>query len=260
MIKGQPFKPTLYKSYCEGSFTCEPNIIIGPLNNRVPTIGAVCGEACAWHRWRFSQLSSKQRFAGFPPSSVTCSCCSNINLCQGLRPAAPTARAVLGASDLKPTLPAVVKGLTCEKSKQVLKKVLDRTKALHGPRTQAYGETKYTKEKTKVLDRTKVLHGPRTQAYGETKYTKEKTKVLDRTKALHGPRTQAYEKTKYVDGESPRLNYCKRLRPVRVLRRWRNAPLFSSLRRLFILRVTCPQMVTSYTALNTQSSSRLVLR
>ena len=24
-------------------------------------------------------------------------------------------------------------------------KVLDRTKALHGPRTQAYGETKYTK-------------------------------------------------------------------------------------------------------------------
>ena len=43
---------------------------------------------------------------------------------------------------------------------------------MHGPRTQAYGETKYTKEKQKVLDRTKALHGPRTQAYGETKYTK----------------------------------------------------------------------------------------
>ena len=50
--------------------------------------------------------------------------------------------------------------------------VLDRTKALHGPRTQAYGETKYKKEITKVLDRTKALHGPRTQAYGETKYIK----------------------------------------------------------------------------------------
>ena len=26
---------------------CEPNIIIGPRRNRVPTIGAVCGKACA---------------------------------------------------------------------------------------------------------------------------------------------------------------------------------------------------------------------
>ena len=31
------FKPTLYKSYCEGSFMYEPNIIIGPQKNRVPT-------------------------------------------------------------------------------------------------------------------------------------------------------------------------------------------------------------------------------
>ncbi|MCR2586361.1 hypothetical protein NSP39_24060, partial [Salmonella enterica] len=46
------------------------------------------------------------------------------------------------------------------------KEVLDRTKALHGLRTQAYGETKYKE----VLDRTKALHGLRTHAYGETKY------------------------------------------------------------------------------------------
>ena len=51
--------------------------------------------------------------------------------------------------------------------------VLDRTKALHGPRTQAYGETKYKKEILPVLDRTKALHGPRTQAYGETNYLKK---------------------------------------------------------------------------------------
>ena len=31
-----------------------------------------------------------------------------------------------------------------------------------------------TLEKTKVLDRTKALYGPRTQAYGETNYPREK--------------------------------------------------------------------------------------
>ena len=50
---------------------------------------------------------------------------------------------------------------------------MDRTKAMHGPRTQAYGETKYKKEISQVLDRTKALHGPRTQAYVETKYIKK---------------------------------------------------------------------------------------
>ena len=45
------------------------------------------------------------------------------------------------------------------------------------------GETNYLKNQ--VLDRTKVLHGPRTQTYGETNYLKNQ--VLDRTKVLHGP-------------------------------------------------------------------------
>ena len=52
---------------------------------------------------------------------------------------------------------------------------MDRTKALHGPRTQAYGETKYKKEILRVLDRTRALYGPWTQAYGETNYLKKKT-------------------------------------------------------------------------------------
>ena len=54
-------------------------------------------------------------------------------------------------------------------------KGINWTKALYGPRTQAYGETKYKKKKLlllQVLDRTKALYGPRTQAYGETKYKK----------------------------------------------------------------------------------------
>ena len=45
VTKAKLFKPTLYKSYCEGSFMREPNNIIGPQENRVLTIGAVCGES-----------------------------------------------------------------------------------------------------------------------------------------------------------------------------------------------------------------------
>ena len=52
---------------------------------------------------------------------------------------------------------------------------MDRTKVLHGPQTQTYGETNYFK-KIEVLDRTRVLHGPQTQTYGETNYFKEKKK------------------------------------------------------------------------------------
>ena len=57
----------------------------------------------------------------------------------------------------------------------------------------------------------------------------------DGTKALHGPRTQAYGETNCSDGESPRLKYCKMLRPIKVLGCWRSTPLFGSLRGLFIL-------------------------
>ena len=50
--------------------------------------------------------------------------------------------------------------------------VLDRTKVLHGPQTQTYGETSHFKN-IQVLDRTKVLHGLRIQTYGETSYSHE---------------------------------------------------------------------------------------
>ena len=36
--KPKLFKPTLYKSYCEGTFMCEPKNINGPQRNRVLTI------------------------------------------------------------------------------------------------------------------------------------------------------------------------------------------------------------------------------
>ena len=66
----------------------------------------------------------------------------------------------------KPRSHAVVEGVIPPTTYQ--NQVLDRTKVLHGPRTQTYGETNYLKDQ--VLDRTKVLHGPQTQTDGETNY------------------------------------------------------------------------------------------
>ena len=57
------------------------------------------------------------------------------------------------------------------------------------------GKPSTKKKKSQVLDRTKALHGPRTQAYGETKYSK---KFWTETKALHGPLTQAFGETNYL--------------------------------------------------------------
>ena len=58
---------------------------------------------------------------------------------------------------------------------------------------------KPTTYQNQLLDRTKVLHGPRTQTYGETNYLEEKNQVLDRIKVLHDPRTQTHEKTNYLE-------------------------------------------------------------
>ena len=83
--------------------------------------------------------------------------------------------------------------------------VLDRTKALRGPRTQAYGETKYIKEILQVLDRTKALHGPRTQAYGETNYLKNKNKKKKKKKTTmaHKPQNPSEENSSLTVGSIP---------------------------------------------------------
>ena len=81
---------------------------------------------------------------------------------------------------------------------------------------------KPTTYQNQVFDRTKVLHGSRTQTYGETNYLVNlnfgqnqgiawssdsnlwgnqllKNQFLDRTKVLHGPRTQTYWETNYLN-------------------------------------------------------------
>ena len=101
---------------------------------------------------------------------------------------------------------------------------MDRTKALHGPQTQAYGETNYLKKKYKFWTEPrscmvlglKPMGKPTTKrkntSFGQNQglawssdsslwgnqLLKEKIQVLDRTKALHGPRTQAYGETNYL--------------------------------------------------------------
>ena len=101
-------------------------------------------------------------------------------------------------------------------------KPMGKTKALHGPRTQAYGETKYTRKITSFEQNQGLawssdssLWGNQVQKknykfwtesrpcmvlglklMGKTS-TQEKLQVLDRTKVLHGPWTQAYGETKY---------------------------------------------------------------
>ena len=58
--------------------------------------------------------------------------------------------------------------------------------------------------RAQVLDRTKVLHGSRTQAYRKTRHSK--SLALDRIKVLHGPWTQAYGETRHSNGLSARQN------------------------------------------------------
>ena len=100
------------------------------------------------------------------------------------------------------------------------------------------------------MDRIKALHGPRTQAYGETNYLDEKTNKIEFRKVGHTIKIPEYS----ILGSK---NY-KILRPIRVSRRWWNAPVFSSLRGLFIWRVICLQLVISYPTSSLRFSPRLV--
>ena len=112
-------------------------------------------------------------------------------------------------------------------TKILIIKVLDRTRALYGPRTQAYGETKYKNfnyykfwtepRPCKVLG-PKPVGKPSTKfffiitSFGQNQglvWSSDSSlwgnqvqkflllQVLVRTKALYVPRTQAYEETKY---------------------------------------------------------------
>ena len=163
--------------------------------------------------------------------------------------------------------------------------VLDRTKVLHGPRTQTYGETNYlskssfgqnqgivwssdsnlwgnqllikikfwtepgycmvlglkpmrkpTTYQNQVLERTKVLHGPQTQIYGETNYLSKSSFGQNQGIAWSSD-SEFWEGRlfkKNSKSPSPRTKYQKRLRLGKLLGRWRNALLLNNLQGLFI--------------------------
>ena len=72
---------------------------------------------------------------------------------------------------------------------------------MYGPRTQAYGETKYKKNiyyyKFWTEPRPCMVLGLKPMGKPSTKLLL--LRVLDRTKALHGPRAQANGETNYLD-------------------------------------------------------------
>ena len=99
--------------------------------------------------------------------------------------------------------------------KRKIKRVLDRTKALYGPRTRAYGETNYLKEfwtepRHCLVLGLEPMGKPTTyKSFGQNKSTVWSSdsglwgnqllkRVLDRTKVLYGPRTRAYGETNYL--------------------------------------------------------------
>ena len=125
------------------------------VKNRVPTIGAVCGEVCALAQMAVgsSLYQAEVREVSSISSDMQWSLRHKLQLRAtprsdngtgspwGFRPQANSPRPGLGAN--------LRKSKYREKTTKQKLQVLDRTKALHGPRTQAYGETKYSKKNYK---------------------------------------------------------------------------------------------------------------
>ena len=83
-----------------------------------------------WHRWWIEKV---------PPLL-----CPNIKFQKGLCFEASVARMVLRASNVRSTSHTLAEGLIPPNLKKYLS--LNRTKVLHGSRTQTYGETNYLKK------------------------------------------------------------------------------------------------------------------
>ena len=77
---------------------------------------------------------------------------------------------------------------------------MDRTKVLHGPRTQTYRETNYLKRKSRFWTEPRYCMVLGLKPMGKS--TTYQNQVLDRIKVLHGPRTQTYGETNYLSKSS----------------------------------------------------------
>ena len=131
-----------------GPFTYEPNVILGPLKivslQLTPSVGMACALA------RLAVESGLYQTEVCEVSFIS----SNMQLLlRHQLPLGATSRNANGTGSFRgfqrqanTHLPTLAEGLILKKKKKKLQ-VLDRTKALYGPRTQAYGETNYLKEK-----------------------------------------------------------------------------------------------------------------
>ena len=113
--------------------------------------------------------------------------------------------------------------------------ILDRTKVLHGPWTQTYGETNYLDEKIKFWTEPRYCMVLGLKPMG--KPITYQNQVLLRTKVSHGPWTRTYGKVGYLIKILSCLilgsNTRKRLRLWKLLERWWNTLLLSNLEGLF---------------------------
>ena len=76
--------------------------------------------------------------------------------------------------------------------------VLDRTKVLHGSRTQTYGKLA-TSRKALVLNGMEVLHGPRTSDFRETNTQWCLFECLNQVQSCIGPRTRHLKQVKAMN-------------------------------------------------------------
>ena len=106
--------------------------------------------------------------------------------------------------------PCMVLGLKPMGKPSTQKKVLDRTKTLRGPRTQAYGETKYSK-KFGTEPRPCMVLGLKPMGKPSTQ------KSFGHNQGLAWSSDSSLWENQLPGWESPRLKYCKVLRPIRVL-------------------------------------------
>ena len=118
--------------------------------------------------------------------------------------------------------------------------------------------TTYQKQ---VLDRTKVLHGPRTQTYGETNYLSKSS--FGQNQCIAWSSDSNLWKGRLLNKNfkllNPRLKYQKKVKVMKVVRKMVKHPITQQPGGAVHFWVICLRMIISYTASSIQLSSRLFL-
>ena len=143
--QGHAFQAHSLQIILLGPFAYEPNVIHGSLQKPVPTIGAVCGEACA-----LAQVAVELSFCQARVCEGVFISSDMLLLFQhkfplGVMPGSAKGTGSSRGFQHQANAPHLGRGANLWKQEKL--QVLDRTKALYGSRTQATGKTNYLEEK-----------------------------------------------------------------------------------------------------------------